>query len=293
MTAPALEIRGLERRFPGFTLGPVDLTVPRGSIYGFIGPNGAGKTTTIDLIFGMGVKRAGSIRALGFDHVRDEVAMKQHVGYVSPDMGLLLWHNVGRVIKFARSFRPTWDDDYCAQLMETFGLRWKDKVINLSSGAKVKLAVLLALAWRPTLLILDEPTAGLDAVARQQVFAELLAAVRDEDRAVVISSHGLTDIERFADHIGLIKNGQIVIEGPTADVTERFRMVDAAGAADPYTLPGVVVQSSSDARWRALVDVSRTPVADLAARGFTIAAETPVTLEEIFIALVKGRQEQG
>jgi ABC-2 type transport system ATP-binding protein len=237
----------------------------------------------------MGVKRAGSIRALGFDHVKDEVAMKQHVGYVSPDMGLLTWHTVGRVTKFARSFRPTWDDDYCARLMETFGLRWKDKILTLSSGAKVKLAVLLALAWRPTLLILDEPTAGLDAVAKQQVFAELLAAVRDENRAVVISSHGLTDIERFADHIGLIKDGKILIEGPTADVTERFRMVDAAGAADPTTLPGVAVQSRQDTRWRALVDLQRMPLADLAARGFTIVAETPVTLEDIFIALVKGR----
>src|SRR5678816_2932421 len=107
--APALEIRGLRKSFKRFSLGPLDLTVPTGAIYGFVGPNGAGKSTTIDLIFGMGSKDAGSIRVLGLDHLRDEVAMKRQVGYVSPDLDFRQWRNVGRAVRFVRGFYPTWD----------------------------------------------------------------------------------------------------------------------------------------------------------------------------------------
>jgi ABC-2 type transport system ATP-binding protein len=104
MSAHAVEIRGLRKSYPNFTLGPLDLTVPLGAIYGFVGPNGAGKTTTLDLIFGMGAKDAGEITVLGCDHLRDEVRMKQQVGYVSPDLNFQPWGRVGRAIQFVRGF---------------------------------------------------------------------------------------------------------------------------------------------------------------------------------------------
>src|SRR6187551_2381847 len=122
MAANAVEIRGLEKSFDTFTLGPIDLTVPAGAIYGFVGPNGSGKTTTIDLIFGMGAKDAGSITVLGLDHLKDEVAMKRQVGYVSPDLNYLPWSKVGRAINFVKSFYPTWDDQYCEQLLRSLRL---------------------------------------------------------------------------------------------------------------------------------------------------------------------------
>ncbi len=170
---PAVEIRGLRKTFPAFTLGPLDLTVPQGAIYGFVGPNGAGKTTTIDLLFGMGAKDDGSITVLGLDHLRDEVAMKRQVGYVSPDLDLRPWRRVRRAIGFVRGFYPTWDDAYCARLLESLRLGADDRIDALSFGARIKLALVLALSWRPKLLVLDEPTVGLDAISKQQVFAEL------------------------------------------------------------------------------------------------------------------------
>src|SRR3954470_14793567 len=106
MSGNAVEIRGLEKAFPSFQLGPLDLTVPSGVIYGFVGPNGAGKTTTIDLIFGMGAKDAGSINVLGLNHIADEVAMKRQVGYVGPDLTYMAWRRVGRAIQFVRGFYP-------------------------------------------------------------------------------------------------------------------------------------------------------------------------------------------
>ena len=285
----AIEIRGLEKAFPKFKLGPIDLTVPRGAIYGFVGPNGAGKTTTIDLIFGIGAKDSGSINVLGLDHITDEVEVKRQVGYVSPELNYQTWGRVDKAIQFVRGFYPSWDEAYCQRLLKAFHLRWDEKIAALSFGARIKLALALALSWRPRLLILDEPTVGLDAISRQQVFSELLSAVAAEERTVFISSHSLTDLERFADYVGMIKSGQMMFEGSMNGVIDRYRMVDlvANGPADFSTQPGLVVQTHQDDRWRVLVDLYRTPLDLLRSRGATPVSESPVTLEELFVALGK------
>jgi ABC-2 type transport system ATP-binding protein len=287
MSANAIEIRGLEKAFPTFALGPLDLTVPAGAIYGFIGPNGAGKTTTIDLMFGMGAKDAGSITVLGLDHLRDEVAMKRQVGYVSPDLMFQPWGRVHKVIRFVRGFYPTWDQPYCERMMTSLDIGANDRIKTLSFGARIKLALLLALAWRPKVLILDEPTVGLDAISKQAVFAELLAAVQDEERTVFISSHGLADVERFADHLGMIKNGRLLFEGATADVIARFRMVDfiAGNTIRMAEHPGMFVQRQDGERWRVLLDLQRASLGRLQTLGVTLVADAPVTLEELFVAL--------
>jgi ABC-2 type transport system ATP-binding protein len=159
----ALEIRGLEKRYRNFTLGPLDLTVPAGAIYGFVGPNGSGKTTTIDLIFGMGQVDAGRIAVLGFDHRRDEVELKRRVGYVSPELDFRPWGRVQNAIHFVRGFYPTWDESYCANLLGAFHISMDERIRALSFGARTKLALVLALSWRPAVLVLDEPTTGIDA----------------------------------------------------------------------------------------------------------------------------------
>jgi ABC-2 type transport system ATP-binding protein len=285
--ASALEIRGLRKSFKRFSLGPLDLTVPAGAIYGFVGPNGAGKSTTIDLIFGMGRKDAGSISVLGLDHVRDEVAMKRQVGYVSPELDFRPWRKVGRALRFVRGFYPTWDQAYCDRLLATFGLVPNDIIGTLSFGARIKLSLVLALAWRPRLLVLDEPTVGLDAIAKQEVFAELLAAVRDEQRSVFISSHAITDLERFADHVGMIKDGQLLFEGAVDEVLERYRMVELAPTTsfDLESQPGVRVQKREQDRCRVLIDRRQVALHALAERGVVPIADAPVSLEELFVAL--------
>ena len=287
MSGNAIEIRGLEKAFPTFALGPLDLSVPRGAIYGFVGPNGSGKTTTIDLIFGMGTKDAGSIDILGLDHLKDEVAMKRQVAYVGPDLNFAPWGKVHKAVAFVRGFYPSWDQQYCERLMTALDVGANDRIMTLSFGARIKLALILALAWRPKVLVLDEPTVGLDAISKQVVFTELLAAVQDEDRTVLISSHGLTDVERFTDHLGMIKDGRMLFEGATADVIARFRVVDlvATGTIPVAAHPGVVVQRRDGERWRVLVDLQRTSLERLKLLGVTLVADAPVTLEELFVAL--------
>lgn len=287
MSVNALEIRGLKKSFKSFTLGPLDLTVPMGAIYGFVGPNGAGKTTTIDLIFGLGMEDAGTISVLGLDHRRDEKAMKLRTGYVGPELNHSVWGRVSRLISFVKGFYPTWDDAYCSRLLEEFGIDPTARVMTLSFGTKIKLSLVLALAWRPTLLVLDEPTVGLDAISKRQVFAELLAAVRGEDRAVFISSHAITDLERFADHVGMIKGGKLLFEGPVVDIVERYRIVDltAEQASRVSDQDGVVVQEKDGSRWRVLLDRERMPVERLTQLGITPLADSSLSLEELFVAL--------
>ena len=288
----AIEIRGLVKNYPAFTLGPLDLTVPRGAIYGLIGPNGAGKTTAIDLIFGMGRNDAGTIRVLDLDHRADEVALKRRAAYVSPDLNFQVWGKVGRAVRFVRGFYPDWDDAYCADLMKAFHLSDTDKIATLSFGAKTKLSLLLALARRPEILILDEPTTGLDAVSKQQVFAELLKAVEDGERTVLISSHGLSEIERFADHIGMIKNGKLLLEGRTDEIVDRYRLAEffTSNGAQFQNRDGLIILKRNENRWHALLDQKSGAHDWLQTRGAEQISLTRVTLEDLFVALAKDEE---
>ncbi|MBW7863207.1 MAG: ABC transporter ATP-binding protein [Clostridiales bacterium] len=291
MSGEAIAIRGLVKTFPNFKLGPLDLTVPAGAIYGLIGPNGAGKTTTIDLVMGMGAKDSGDIRVFGLDHLREEVAVKRQIGYFSPDVMYNAWGKVSRLVGFIRSFYPDWDDAYCTDLMRRLKIGWGDKIATLSFGARTKLGLLLALSHRPALLLLDEPFSGLDAVSKQEILTELLDAVQDENRTVLISSHDLHDLERFTDHIGMIHNGKLLLDGPTDRLVERFRMVDcAAGDGGLDGVPGVYPQRREGTRLRLLVDLSVTPLESLETRGAAELVAAPVTLEELFVGLVKERR---
>jgi ABC-2 type transport system ATP-binding protein len=261
--------------------------VPEGAIYGLIGPNGAGKTTTLDLILGLGREDSGSIKVLGLDHRQDEVAMKQQVGYASPDVLFHAWGKVGKLLQFVRGFYPTWDEAYCQRLLTALNLGLNERIRSLSFGSRVKLGLVVALAWRPKLLVLDEPTAGLDALSKKQIFAELLSAVQDEERTVLISSHNLADLERFADHIGMLRDGKLLLEGPTAEVVERFQMLDfvTETGREFETAPGFFVQKREQDRWQALVDTQQNTIEAMTARGARQIIATPVTLEDVFVAL--------
>ncbi len=288
-TPPALEVSALEKHYPRFTLGPLDLTVPSGSIYGLIGPNGAGKTTLIDQIFGMGSPDAGTIKVCGLDHERDEVAVKNCAAYVGPDLNFVAWGKIGRAIRFTRGFRPTWDDAYCARLMQDFGISADEKIATLSFGGRTKLALLLALAWHPQVLVLDEPTTGIDAHSKKAVFSELLAIVRDEARTVFISSHQLSDLERFTDRVGVLHKGRLLAEGATGELIERHLQAEweAENVESFAHVPGLTLQEREGSRWRGVLDTLTCPLNSLAQRGAREVQTQALTLEELFLALTK------
>lgn len=280
----AIEIRGLKTSFPRFELGPLDLTVPPGAMYGLVGPNGAGKTTVLDLIFGLGPRDAGDIRVLGLDNRKDEVAVKRMAAYVSPHNSYASWGQVGRAIRFVSGFYPEWDQDHCDDLLRRWEITEHDEIATLSLGKVMKLGVILALARRPKILIMDEPMMALDAISKRELFAELLALMSDGKHTILVSSHNLADLERFADHIGMICEGKLVLEGATDILLENYRQISCtlsgelpAGARRVYRDGDKVraVTGSAGEFVRALKDCGAT---DLTVR--------PVTLEELFVALV-------
>ena len=173
MSASAIEFQDVLKSFElTFSLGPLSLNVPRGSIYALIGPNGAGKSTALNMLMGVGQPGLGNIRVLGLNLREDEVEIKRRTAYVSPDMDYRAWGTVGRAIDFVRGFYPDWNAARCEELQFTFGVHRDTRVEALSFGARMKLALVLALSRDAELLVLDEPTIGLDAIARRQLFGD-------------------------------------------------------------------------------------------------------------------------
>jgi ABC-2 type transport system ATP-binding protein len=205
-----------------------------------------------------------------------------------------VWGKIGKVIRFVRGFYPEWDDAYCGALMKAFHLSDGDRVATLSFGAKTKLSLLLALAHHPEILILDEPFTGLDAISKQQVFGELLKAVQDGERTVLISSHGLSDIERFADHVGMLKDGKLLLEGRTDEVVDRYRLAEffSSTVTSFECCEGLNILKRSENRWQALLDQQSGAQEWLQTRGAEQISLTRLTLEDLFVALFKEEEAE-
>jgi ABC-2 type transport system ATP-binding protein len=291
----ALQFQDVQKSFGlAFSLGPLSLTVPCGSIYALIGPNGAGKSTALNMLMGMGEPTLGTIRVLGHDIRAGEVEIKRRTAYVSPDMDYRAWGTVGRSIDFVRGFYPDWDAARCEELQFTFGLHRDSRVDALSFGARMKLALVLALSRDAELLVLDEPTLGLDAIARRQLFVELLKFMARDGRTILISSHQLTDLERFADHAAIMNRGRLLTSGRMDNLVERYRQFDARVMRDtPLDVPGVTVIDRQGDRVRLLIDQDAAPRDALEGLHVEVLAQVPLTLEDLFLALIKSANSRS
>jgi ABC-2 type transport system ATP-binding protein len=290
MSTVAVGIRDLRKSFGlSFALGPLSLDIPRGAICALVGPNGAGKSTLLNLMMGIGRADDGDAILLGHDVKRDEVEVKRRTAFVSPDLSYRAWGTVGRAIDFVSAFYPDWNAQACERLVFQFGLHRSERIDALSFGARVKLSVLFALSREPELLLLDEPTAGLDPLARQLLFAELLRFMQNEQRTIVISSHQLVELERFADHVAILNAGQLVTFGAIPDLLERYALVDALLKPD-RALPrrGVRVLAREGNRARLLLDRKTLDPGALGGMGIETIGASALTLEELFVALIKG-----
>ncbi len=287
MTSPAIDLQAVTCKLGRFRLGPVDLIVPRGSIFALIGPNGAGKTTLLDRVMGLGRADSGAISVLGLSQPKDEVAIKAKTAYVNPDVSFAAWGKVGRALDFVSGFYPDWDDDRCTALLAEFDLRRSDGIGALSFGARIKLSLVMALSRDAELLLLDEPTVGLDVAARRALFTKLLEIIRREERTVVISSHQLDDLERIADHVAVLNKGKMIASGPMDQLLGRYRQLDAVLTVDMAgAMPeGVRLLARDGHHVRLLVDRTLITAADLQAMGVRVEAEVPMTLEDLFVAL--------
>jgi ABC-2 type transport system ATP-binding protein len=227
----AIEMRGVHHRLGAtFEIRDLTLNVPAGSIYGFLGPNGSGKTTTIRLMLGLLRARRGSIAVLGRPIPRDVPRVLAHTGYVPERPHLYSGLSIQESIRYHAAFYSRWDPRRAAELTERFGLEPTLRLGLLSKGETGKLMMLLALAQSPDLLVLDEPTDGLDPVVRREVLRALLDYVSQRDATVFISSHLVHELERICDWVGVMDNGRLVAEMPMQTFKngiKRLRVADA------------------------------------------------------------------
>ena len=238
----AIDLKGVSYRAGrSFEIRDLDLRVPTGAIYGFLGPNGSGKTTTIRLFMGMLRPHAGEMRVLGRVVPQDLPRALAHTGYVPERPHLYPGLTVEEAIRYHRAFFPTWDDGFADQLRRRLGLRQQHRLKRLSKGEMGKLLVLLALAQRPQLLVLDEPTDGLDPVVRRDVLTAVLDYVSEAGATVFISSHLVNELERICDWVGVMDQGRLVAELPMQTFKngiKRLRVAEAPQLAHepPFVL---------------------------------------------------------
>lgn len=220
-----VNVSELTRHFGAKTaLASVSLSMPPGAVYGLVGANGAGKTTLIKHVLGLLRAESGSVRVFGLDPVADPVAVLSRIGYLSEENDLPGWMRVDELIRYSRAFYPSWDDTYAEDLRRTFALDASPTVKTLSKGQKARLGLLVALAYRPELLVLDEPSSGLDPIVRRDIVGAVIRTIADEGRTVLFSSHLLDEVEEVADHVTLIDRGRILVSDALNAVKESHRV---------------------------------------------------------------------
>jgi ABC-2 type transport system ATP-binding protein len=290
----AIEVRHVTRRYGSkAALDDVSVTVPRGAVFGLVGENGAGKTTLIKHVLGLLKAATGTVRVFGRDPVRDPVGVLSRIGYLSEENDLPGWMRVGELMRYTQAFYPSWDEQYAEELRQSFGLDLAAKVKNLSKGQRARAGLLIALAYRPDLLVFDEPSSGLDPIVRRDILGAIIRTIAEEGRTVVFSSHLLDEVERVADHVAMIHSGKVVFACELDDLKDTYRRLtlrfDEAQKRPP-ALAGMLACEGNGHEWTALyegrVGALQTAVASMGAR---IVEEHVPSLDEIFVARARTR----
>lgn len=291
MSQSVVEIRNLTRRFGASTaLTDVSLDVSEGGVFGLVGENGAGKSTLLKHVLGLLRAEQGSVRVFERDPVEDPVGVLSRIGYLSEDRDLPDWMQAGALISYTRAFFPHWDQGFADELREMFELDMKQKVSALSRGQRARIGLLLALAHRPPLLVLDEPSSGLDPVVRRDILGAIIRTVADEGRTVLFSSHLLDEVQRVSDHVAMLHQGHLVLSARLDDVLEthhRLVIRFPEHRDDLSDLCGVLHREGAGREWTVICNGQRKAIEQqlAAARAEIIESSSP-SLDEIFVARV-------
>jgi ABC-2 type transport system ATP-binding protein len=291
---PVVVVEALTRRFGAKTaLDGVSITVPRGIIFGLVGANGAGKTTLIKHVLGLFRAQAGSVRVFGRDPVADPAGVLARIGYLSEEHDLPGWMRVRELLRYHQAFFPDWDAAYAEKLRDRFELDPVAKVKHLSKGQRARAGLVVALAHRPELLVLDEPSSGLDPIVRRDILEAVIRAIADEGRTVLFSSHLLHEVERVSDHVTMIDQGRIVFSAPLDDIKATHRCLTlrfAEARSRPPELAGVLTWEGTGHEWTAVYHGQAEKLQVAAARcGAEVVDKRVPSLDEIFVARVGTR----
>ena len=275
----ALEIKNLTKSYPGFTLDNLNLTLPSGCIMGLIGENGAGKSTTIKLILDMIHKDSGSITILGKDNTDGIELTKEDIGVVMDEVGIpecLTVKQVGKVMK--NTFR-NWDDAEYTRLVQKLALPDKKQFKEFSRGMKMKLGIAIALSHDAKLLILDEATAGLDPVVRDEVVEMLSDFTRDENHSILISSHIVSDLEKLCDYVAFLHKGKLLLCEEKDQLLSEYGLIHCT-AEELQSIPSCAIKYKKENPYGVELMVQRSAIPS----GVNVS---PISIEELFVFMVK------
>lgn len=282
-----LEIEGLTKKFKNFTLNQISFNVPRGYIMGFIGPNGAGKSTTIKLIMNLLHKDAGQIKVFGLDHLKSEQEIKNRLGFVFDENCYYEELSIAAMAKIVSSFYRRWDQAAFDKYLRIFGLPPKSKIKELSKGMKMKFSLAVALSHHADLLIMDEPTGGLDPVVRSELLDILADLIQDEDKSVFFSTHLTTDLDKIADYITFIHEGEIVLSAAKDEILDQYGIIKGDSALLGRDTEGLFVGlRTNHYNFEGLVKDKALARKTFQSR---VLVEKP-TLEDIMLYTVKGEK---
>lgn len=290
MAEAIIEIEGLVRTFGAKrALDNVNLRLEQGTVLGLVGQNGAGKTTLIKHILGLLRAEQGRVRVFGKDPVADPPGVLSRIGYLSEEGDLPLWMRIDELLRYSAAFYPGWDQGYAEDLRKEFGLPADAKLGAISKGQRARAGLLVALAFRPDLLLLDEPSSGLDPIVRRDILSAIIRTIADEGRTVLFSSHLLSEVEQVSDRVVMVKQGQIVLDDDLAAIKQshyRLELRLEQPAPQPPALPGVIQWAGGGRDWSALwkgdpSDIERE-VADRP--GWKLVSRQGVSLDDIFVA---------
>ena len=286
-----IHIANVSRRFGSkAALNGVSPSVTRGGVFGLVGENGAGKTTLIKHILGLLRAQSGTVRVFGMDPVAQPVAVLGCIGYLSEQPDLPDWMRVREYIRYTQAFYPRWDAAYAERLREQFGLDPSARVRTLSKGQRAKLGLLGAQAHRPDLLLLDEPSSGLDPIVRRDILEAVIRTVSDEGRTVFFSSHLLEEIERVSDHIAMLHQGKLVLCGRLDEIKAQHRRVTIlfeTHQTHPPAIPGALAVAGMGREWTVFCNTTQVELRRITANlGAKVVEEDAASLDEIFVTTV-------
>lgn len=293
-----IELRGVQKRFGSLkVLQGLSLAVQPGEVYGFLGRNGAGKSTAIRILMGITRADAGSVKLFGEDLAHDLIGIRQRIGYVAQDQNMYPWMTPKVLARFVSGFYPRWDQQRYERLNADFDLPPKRRIGTFSGGMKAKLALSMALSTRPDLLVLDEPTAGMDPVARREFLDLVREQTRHDGTTTFFSTHLIDEIEAIASRIGIVESGRTLYEGALAPLSDSLASwsIDARDWV-PGSLPGefagqrLRILDESVRAGRHVLTLQfegQAPVIPSTALASGWRAE-PMSLEDVFIAVVAG-----
>jgi len=296
MEQSVVDVNNLSRTFGDkAALDAVSFRATAGQVYGLVGSNGAGKTTLLKHLLGLLRAASGSVRVFGLDPVRDPVGVLGRVGYLSEERELPEWMRIDELMRYTQAYHPTWDAAYARELLETFALDPAKKIKDLSKGMRAQAGLIVAVAHRPALLILDEPSSGLDAVVRRDILDAIVRAVADDGRTVIFSSHLLDEVERMSDHVTLMHQGRVTLSGALDEVRrqyQRSRVHFAENFEQPPVLESALLIEGGGRAWSVVHSGSPEKFRQsVLARGGEVVESRDATLEEIFMARA-GRSRQ-